>query len=157
MDGKRELLRHMLATIAYRGGKALRGAPAAFAAFRAGDDGRPAVEIVSHMGDLFDWSVAMAAGDGAWRTAAPQPWDAECARFFASLARLDDLLASDAALEAPLERLLQGPVGDALTHVGQLAMMRRMAGSPTVNENYFVADVRVGRVGAEQSRPVQTF
>ena len=49
--------------------------------------------------------------------------------------------------------MFQGPIADALTHIGQIGMMRRMAGAPVRGENYFKADIAAGRVGAEQSAP----
>jgi len=156
-DPRRALLRHVLATIAYRGGKALRGAPASFADFDTGPNSRTAVEIVAHLGDLFEWSLSMAKGAQRWNEARPLPWDEEVARFHRTLKSLDDCLASDAPVHAELERLFQGPFADALTHVGQLAMMRRMAGAPTVGENYFAADVEIGRVCADQAPPKQPF
>jgi hypothetical protein len=157
MDGKRAMLRHALATIAYRGGKAVRGAPPAFAAAKTGEPSRTAAEILSHLGDLFDWALSMARGESVWHTSTPLPWDQEIARFHASLARLDDFLASDAELRAPAERLFQGPIADALTHVGQIAMMRRMSGSPITGENYFVANIETGRVGPDQAPPRREF
>jgi hypothetical protein len=157
MDGRRAMLRHALATIAYRGGKAVRGAPATFAVAKTGEPSRTAAEILSHLGDLFDWALSMAKGESVWHTSTPLPWDEEVARFHASLARLDGFLVSDAELRAPAERLFQGPIADALTHVGQIAMMRRMAGSPITGENYFVANIETGRVGPDQAPPVRTF
>jgi hypothetical protein len=157
MDGRRALLRHALATIAYRGGKAVRNAPPTFAAAKTGEPSRTAVELLAHIGDLFDWALSLAKGEGVWREAAPLPWDAEVARFHAALGSFDDFLASDAELRAPVERLFQGPVADALTHVGQIAMMRRMAGAPITGENYFVADIETGRVGPDQAPPRREF
>jgi len=66
-------------------------------------------------------------------------------------------LASDKPLHAPVEKLFQGPVADALTHVGQIAVLRRLAGSPVKGENYFVADIAAGRVGADQAAPKREF
>lgn len=149
-DPKRELLRHMLATLAYRGGKALRGAPAEFATMQAGRDGRTPVQILTHLGDLLEWSLWLAKGKQVWKEAAPLPWKPETTRFFAALAALDAYLASEAPLNAPAEKLFQGPIADAFTHVGQLAMLRRLSGSPMRGENYFRADIVVGRVGADQ-------
>ena len=157
MDAKREFLRHAVATIACRGGKAVRGAPATFAASKTGEPSRTAVELLAHIGDLFDWALTHAKGAPNWNEATPLPWDQEVARFHASLARFDDFLASDAELKAPVERLFQGPVADALTHVGQIAMMRRMAGAPITGENYLVAHIETGRVGPDQAPPVKTF
>ena len=138
--------RHTLATLAYRAGKALRGAPPEFAGFRADATSRTPVEILAHMGDLFDWALSIANGNQIWHDSAPLPWDREVARFFGALAAFDQRVA-DGPIEAPMERLFQGPVADALTHVGQLAMLRRMAGCAIRGENYYVADIAVGRVG----------
>jgi plasmid stabilization system protein ParE len=150
-DAGREFLRHTLATLAYRGGKALRGAPASFAAFRAGETSRTPLDILGHMGDLFDWAVSLARGEHTWRPAAPQSWDEQVERFFAALRQFDEILASDAPLGFTAEKLFQGPVADALTHVGQIAMLRRLAGAPVKGENYFKADIEAGRVGLEQA------
>jgi len=93
----------------------------------------------------------MARGEMKWTIAKPQPWDAECARCFASLRTFDDFLASKSPIAYEMSRLFQGPVADALTHVGQLAMLRRMSGAPMKGESYNRADVVVGRIGLEQS------
>ena len=103
------------------------------------------------MGDLFDWALRMAKGEPKWTTATPQPWDAECKRFFATLKAFDDFLASDAELGYEMTRLFQGPIADALTHTGQLAMLRRFSGAPMKGESYNRADIVIGRVGAEQT------
>ncbi len=141
-------LRHTLATLAYRAGKALGGAPSDFASFRADDTSRTPVEILAHMGDLFDWALSIANGCQAWHDSAPLPWDQEVARFFAALAAFDQRVA-EAPLPPSMERLFQGPIADALTHVGQLAMLRRMAGCAVRGENFYVADIAIGRVGFE--------
>lgn len=150
-------LRHTVATVAYRGGKALRGAPATFASYRAADTSRTPVEILAHIGDLFDWAVKLADGKHEWRDSEPLPWDQEVARFFAGLQALDRRLATGEPLGSPAERLFQGPIADALTHIGQIAMLRRMSGAPMKGENYFKADIATGRVGAEQSKPRVEF
>lgn len=152
-DPNRELLRHTVATLAYRGGKTVRGAPAEFAAFRLREGGRTPVEILAHVGDLFDWALSLAKGGHAWKDSAPLPWDAEVARFFKALERFDALLASDAPLGSPAEKLFQGPIADALTHVGQIAMLRRLSGAPIKGENYFKAEITAGRIGADQAAP----
>jgi len=147
----REMLRHTVATLAYRAAKTMRGAPEAFATFRPGPTSKTAVEVVAHMGDLLDWALSMAKGEGRWNTAAPQAWDPECARFFAALKAFDDVLASDESIRYPLTRLFQGPIADALSHTGQLAMLRRLHGAPMKGESYNRADIVIGRVGAEQT------
>ena len=154
-DPKRELLRHTLATLAYRGEKTVRGAPAEFAAFTGA--GRTPAQILAHLGDLLDWALSMANGSQQWHESQSLRWDQEGARFFAALQAFDDYLASAEPLQAPVERLFQGPVADALTHVGQLAMLRRLAGVPIIGENYFVAEIVTGRVGAGQALPKQGF
>jgi uncharacterized damage-inducible protein DinB len=156
-DPARATLRHTLATVAYRGGKALRGAPAGFADFRAGESSRAPAQILAHVGDLFDWALSIAKGAQAWHASAPLPWEQEVARFFAVLRAFDDYLASTAPLASPAEALFQGPVADALTHIGQIALLRRMAGSPVRGENYFEADIVAGRVGPGQTAPRREF
>jgi hypothetical protein len=151
-----DMLRHTVATLAYRGAKTLRGAPAEFTAYRAGPDGRTAGQILAHICDLFDWALNMADGEHRWHDSTPQSWDADSARFFAGLEALDRRLASG-PLRFEGERLFQGPIADALTHVGQLAMLRRMAGCPIRGENYVVAGITIGRVGADQAAPVKEF
>jgi len=156
-DANRELLRHTLATLAYRGGKAVRNAPDGFAEFRAGDNVRTPVQILAHIGDLFDWGLSIAKGKQTWRDSVPLPWNQEVDRFFATLKSFDDFLASAEPLHAPPEKLFQGPIADALTHVGQIAMLRRLAGAPIRGESYFVANVAVGCVGPEQAKPNKEF
>lgn len=150
-DPKRELLRHTLATIAYRGGKAVREAPQGFGEFRLGEGTRTPGEILAHIGDLFEWGWHLAQGRHVWSPSPPQEWSAEVDRFFRTLARLDSFLASEAALAGSAEALFQGPIADALIHCGQLALLRRRAGAPVRGENYYRADITVGRVGPEQS------
>jgi hypothetical protein len=155
MDEKRELLRHTLATLAYRTTRALENAPESFADFdRAG---RRPIQILAHMGDLFDWALSMAQGKPAWHNSQPLSWAEEQQRFFAALGAFDACLASDSQLSAPVDRLFQGPIADALTHAGQLAMLRRLAGAPIRGENYYVAAIAAGQVDAAQPAPVQPF
>jgi hypothetical protein len=150
MSFDRASLRHAVATLSYRAAKTMRGAPASFASFRAGSTTRTPLEIVAHMGDLFDWGLRMLRGQPRWTEATPQLWDAECARFFAALEAFDHHLASSEPIEYDLDRVFQGPVADALTHTGQLAMLRRLHGSPMKGESYNRADIAAGRVGLEQ-------
>lgn len=155
--GARALLRHSVAVIAYRGGKAIRNAPPEFAAFKAGPTTRTPLEILSHVADLMAWVALLAEGRKGWQEAPPADWEGQRARFFENLAKLDALLASDTPLAAPADKLLQGGLADALTHVGQINMLRRMAGSPVRGENYFVANITTGRVGDDQPPPVREF
>ena len=143
VETERQLLRHTLATLAYRGGKVLRGAPDGFSAFHAFETTRTPGQVLAHIGDLLDWALIMAKEKHVWHESAPQAWDQDVERFSAALAAFDAYIASDGPMHAPLDRLLQGPVADALTHVGQIAMMRRLAGSPLKGENYFRADVNI--------------
>ena len=157
MDAKRELLRHTLATVAYRGGKAVRGAPDTFAAFKAHDTTRTPGQIMAHIGDLFDWALSLAKGAQQWRDSTPLAWDREVARFFGALGAFDAYLASDAPVISSAEELFQGPVADALTHIGQIALLRRLAGASVRAENYFKADIVAGRVGPDQTAPRREF
>jgi len=150
------LLRHTLATLAYRSAKALRGAPPEFASYRADATSRTPAEILAHMGDLFDWALSIANGKQAWHDSVPLAWDQEAARYFAALEAFDRRIA-EGPMEVSAEKLFQGPVADALTHTGQLAMLRRMAGCAFRGENYFVADIALGRWGMEQPAPRREF
>jgi hypothetical protein len=149
---ERDVLRHLLAALAYRGGKCLRDAPAGFGDF---GPGKPALAILAHMGDLLEWSLSLAQGEGGWRPAVPGDWAMESARFHRGLENLDRLLASETPLAADWRRLLQGPLADALTHVGQLALLRRLAGAPLADENYFRAEMVAGRLGPDQAPPAR--
>jgi hypothetical protein len=153
----RQLLRHAVATLAYRGGKVLRDAPPNFVEYRAGDTTRTCGQILAHLGDLLDWALSQANGKQDWHDSKPTSWDEGTKRFFASLKALDDYLASDAQLSCQPEKLFQGAIADSLTHVGQLAMLRRLAGAPIRGENYAQADIVAGRVSAKQTPPRREF
>lgn len=150
-------LRHTLATLAYRGGKALRDVPPSFAAFSGGHGTRTPHEILAHMGDLMAWALTQVRSEEAWAPVAPTSWDADVTRFFDGLAALDAYLAGDAPLGQPEGRIFQGAIADALTHVGQVNLLRRMAGAPVRGENYNKADIQAGRVGTEQRAPRREF
>lgn len=156
-DSSRQLLRHCVATLAYRGGKALRDAPPGFAEYRAYETTRTPGKILAHLGDLLDWALTQAQGKQAWQNSAALTWKAGSKRFFAALQALDDYLASDAPLGCAPEKLFQGAIADSLTHVGQLAMLRRMAGAPVRGENYSQAEIVAGRVTEEQAAPRREF
>ena len=157
MDDKRVLLRHTVATVAYRGGKAVRGAPASFATFSGDDTDRTAVKILAHIGDLYDWALTQAKGAEAWNDSTPLEWDQEVERFHATLQRFDEYLASDAPLAVPVEKLFQGAIADSLTHIGQIAILRRLGGAKMKSENYSRADIVAGRVGQEQTAAKREF
>jgi len=152
-----DLLRHTLATLCYRGAKAVRAAPPEFASFRAAADSRAAGQILAHVGDLLDWAVHMVQGRHVWREAVPLPWAEESERFFRRAAELDHVLASGPWPTAALERVFQGPIADALTHVGQINLLRRLAGVPVRGENYARAEIVAGRTDAAQAAPRVEF
>jgi hypothetical protein len=156
-DPKRELLRHTVATVAYRGGKAVRDAPAGFADFQAGEGTRTPGQILAHIGDLFDWALSIAKGERTWHDSTPLPWAQEVQRFFATLKKFDDYLASKEPFHAAIEKVFQGPVADALTHVGQIGILRRLAHAPVKGESYYEAEIERGRVGADQTKPKREF
>jgi hypothetical protein len=152
----RDALRHMLATLAYRAAKVLRDAPPDFATTTIGASTRRPVQIVAHLADLMAWGVTLARGDYVWKPQGSNDWDDEVRRFF------DGLAALDRAMDAPLrsdwmEKLIQGPLADALTHVGQLSMLRGLAGAPVRPESYARAEIVIGRVGLEQAPAVREF
>ncbi len=153
----RQFLRHTLATLAYRAGKVLRDAPAGFGATGVGDTTRTACQLLAHISDLMEWALSMARGAEAWQDSHVGEWSEEVTRFYASIGRFDQYLESNSDLACSLEKLFQGPVADALTHTGQLAMLRRIAGSAVRGENYFKADIAAGRVGALQSAARREF
>ena len=152
-----QLLRHTVATLAYRGGKAVRGAPDGFQHFQAAAGTRTPGEILAHIGDLLDWALALADGKHVWHDSKPLAWEQEVARFHRGLEAFDTRLASGKHLGFSPEKLFQGPIADALTHVGQIAMLRRMSGAPIRGENYFRAGIEAGRVGQAQAAAVQEF
>jgi hypothetical protein len=152
IDEKREVLRHVVATVAYRGGIAVSDAPEDFAVFRVDGGGRAPGEILAHIGDLLEGSLYLLRGELVHLTSSPLPWDEEVSRFFTGAKRLDSYLASGAPLACRVEKLIQGPVGDALTHVGQIVMLRRMAGSPVRAESYFTAEIVPGAASEESFR-----
>ncbi|MGC9973284.1 MAG: hypothetical protein ABSE56_22135 [Bryobacteraceae bacterium] len=156
-EPKREWLRHALATLAYRAAKTLRGAPGGFAEFHVSETSRTPAQILAHMGDLLDWALSLSQGSERWHDSEPLPWEEEVRRFHAALEALDAYLGSGLPLESPAERLFQGPIADALTHVGQIAMLRRLAGAPIRAENYFRAKIDVGLLGPDQPAPVREF
>jgi len=156
-ETSRQFLRHVLATIAYRGGKAMRGAPAGFAEFHASDTTRTPGQIVAHLGDRLDWALSQVSGKEKWSDSKPIAWDDGVKRFFAGLKALDDYIASDAALSCTPEKLFQGALADALTHIGQISLLRRLAGSHVRAENYSRAEIVAGRVGSEQTPPEREF
>lgn len=151
-DPIRAFLRHTLATIAYRAAKVERGAPPGFGDFQLGKAARTPAQILAHIGDLFDWALSMAQGKSEWVQSKPQVWRKEVARFHASLLALDRHFASAVPLGTSAEELFQGPISDALTHIGQIAIMRRQDDSPVRSEVYAKADIAPGRVGAEQPK-----
>ena len=157
MNETRQFLRHATATIAYRGAKTMRGAPSEFAHFKASPTTRTPLEIVAHLGDLLEVSAARLRGPAQWNPQPPDTWDKQVARFHAALHSIDEALASDQPIEVAFGQWYQGPFADALTHVGQLAMLRRMSGHPMKGEAYFYAPIEPGRVGPDQQAPDPKF
>jgi hypothetical protein len=150
-------LRHLTATLAYRAAKVLRDVPDEFATATFGAATRRPVDIVAHMADLMRWAVSLAEGDYVWSPAGGEEWELEVNRFFDGLAALDRVLAAETPFAGSIEKLIQGPLADALTHVGQLAMLRGMAGAPVRPEAYARAEIAAGRVGREQAQPRREF
>ena len=156
-DPAREMLRHTLATLAYRGAKAIREAPDGFGDFQASPTSRTPSQILSHICDLVDWALSQARGKQVWTDTTPGTWADDSERFFVALRLLDDYLASAEPLAFEPGQIFQGAVADALTHVGQINFLRRMFGNPVRGENYFRADITTGLVGSEQPAPKREF
>jgi hypothetical protein len=157
-DSERHILRHSLATIAYRGSRAMRGATEEFGRFRATETCRTPDELLAHLGDLVNWSLSYAIGAPKWEPAPVVSWEEGKNRFFTALKKFDDYLASGAPVQCSMDRLFQGPIADALTHIGQIAILRRVAGVPIMKgENMLIADITIGRVGEEQAPPRREF
>jgi hypothetical protein len=154
MDEKRGLLRHFLAALAYRTQKALRDAPAEFGDFRIADGVRTPAELVRHMTSVLGYARTFFVG-GQYRPAPLPSLPEEIARFHDMLAQLAQHIEADTPLLEGMtaERLLQGPFSDAMTHAGQLAMLRRLAGAPVPPENFIVADIDAARLSADQAEP----
>lgn len=152
-DSEAQILRHFLAALAYRTQKAVRGAPVEFGDFEAGNLVRSPKEIVRHMTSVLGYARGMFRGAGD----RPQPLstlEAELERFHAVLVDLSrHLEAGDEPVGVTLTQLLQGPFSDAMTHAGQLAMLRRLHGTPVSPENFVLADIDVSNVGAMQPDP----
>jgi hypothetical protein len=150
-------LRHTVATLAYRAAKVVRDTPAGFTGFRAGEGSRSAGEILAHLGDLLDWALNLARGEKQWHDSKPQSWEKDSERFFAAITAFDQYLASGAEVHVSPERLFQGAIADSFTHVGQIAMLRRLAGAQIRGENYHQANIETGRTGPDQNPPVREF
>ena len=155
IEDRRKLLNHFLAALAYRTQKALRDAPDDFGSFRIGDGVRTPAELVRHMSSVLGYARTFFVGGHYW----PEPlasFDEEIQRFHEMLGLLAQHLRNgDSLLEGMTEeRLLQGPFSDAMTHAGQLALLRRLAGAPVAPENFIVAEIREERLGPDQAAPV---
>jgi hypothetical protein len=150
-------LRHTLATLAYRAAKVLRDTPDDFSQFRPAAGARSAGEILAHLGDLMDWALSLAQGKQRWNDSDPGSWANDSTRFFAGVRAFDQYLGSGEPLHTPAEKLFQGAVADALSHVGQIALMRRLAAAPIRPENYGVAKIEAGLTGPDQNPPVREF
>ncbi len=155
MDEKRALLVHFLAALAYRTQKALRGAPANFASFRAAPALRTPHELLCHMNSVLGYAGTFFVG-GSYRAPALPGFDAEVERFHSTLATLARLIAQTSVWRSMTpERLLQGPLADAMTHTGQLAMLRRLAGHPVPPEDFVFAEVDPANFGPNQPLPAR--
>lgn len=152
-----DVVRHLVATLAYRAAKALRGVPPGFAARAAAPGSRTPVQIVAHLADLMAWGVTIARGVQTWQAGGGQDWDVEVARFFGGLEALDREIAGLALSRETIETLIQGPLADALTHVGQIALLRGLAGDPVKPESYARATIVRGRVGPDQAPAGREF
>ena len=155
MEDKRKLLNHFLAALAYRTQKALRAAPEDFGSFRVGEGVRTPAELVRHMSSVLGYARTFFIG-GHYRPEPLASFDEEVKRFHEMLGLLAQHLRKGDAFLAGMteERLLQGPFSDAMTHAGQLALLRRLAGAPVPPENFIVAEIKEERLGPDQPEPI---
>jgi hypothetical protein len=154
MDDKRALLKHFLAALAYRTQKALRGSPEDFADFRAAPGIRTPHELIRHMDGVLGYARTFFIG-GKYRPPKLDDFQGAVLHFHEVLTDLGHDLESRSELhDIKPEQLLQGPFADAMTHAGQLAMLRRLAGSPIPSENFIYADIRADNLGPDQPPPV---
>ena len=156
MDERRSMLRHFLAALAYRTQKALRDAPADFGSFRAAEQVRTPSELVRHMTSVLGYARTFFVG-GRYRPEPLPSLDAEITRFHEMLQDLAGHIEAGTPLSPPVteERLLQGPLADAMTHAGQLALLRRLAGAPVAPENFVFAEIDPDRLGRDQAEPAR--
>ena len=152
-----QALRHVVATLAYRAAKVLRDLPDGFETASFGPHTRRPVQIVAHLADLMAWGVTIARGDYKWVAGGSEEWQIEVQRFFDELAALDRQLVAGVPADGSIEQLIQGPLADAFTHVGQLSMLRGMAGAAVRPESYARAEILRGRVGREQAPSRKEF
>jgi len=150
-------LRHTFAVLAYRGGKAIKGVPEDFRNYKISPEAKPPIAILAHVNDLLDWTLHLIKGKSVWKNSKPRSWAFETERFHKKLEKIDSALSSGKEIKCSYERIFQGPVADALTHIGQIAYLRRIAGIGVMGENYFVADISAGRVGVDQAKPKIEF
>ncbi len=154
MDDKRHMLRHFLAALAYRTQKAIRGAPADFAEFKAGNDVRTPKELVRHMTSVLGYARTFFIG-GEFRPEPLPTFRKEIERFHETLEDLSNLLNAETPLQGLTEeQMLQGQFSDAMTHAGQLAMLRRLHGDPVRSENFIHAEISPDNLTADQPDPV---
>lgn len=151
------LLRHSVATLAYRAAKVLRDFPLEATQARVAPATRTALEVLSHLADLMHWAEGLARGENHWSPEASADWKAAGERFFRGLSAVDAALAERPLAAPAAERIFQGPIADAFTHVGQLALLRGMLGSAVRPESYQRAEITVGRVGRQQAAPRAEF
>jgi hypothetical protein len=155
MESKRELLQHFLAALAYRTQKALRGSSENFPSFRAGAKVRTPHELVSHMNSVLGYATTFFLG-GSYRVPQLADFGKEVERFHSTLTSLSELVAKESDwVEISPEQLLQGPLSDAMTHAGQLAMLRRLAADPIPPENFIFAEIDAGNLSPEQPQPAR--
>lgn len=147
-----QVVRHALATLAYRANRVLEGAPAGFGDFDAGHGVMTPCKMLAHMSLILAYARAQLLGAEFQRPTEVDEWSMEVDRFFDTIGQLDRTIEAGIAADgATALRMFQGPILDAMTHVGQLSMLRRLAGSPTPRDHYIKATITIGRTGRDQA------
>lgn len=142
--GGAETLRCYLAGLVFRFEHVTAGTGEEFAKFEAGHGVRTPQQIVRHMTGL----VLLARDqfeEVAGRRPEPLPWPEEKSRFVATVWDFDTLVSKGSGLREDrsipsMAHVWNGPLSDLMTHVGQLATLRRLAGDPVPAVRYSQVD-----------------
>ena len=153
MSNKSEMLRHFLASITYRATKAIKNVPETYPAHDLGKGVKTPLRILHHITGVLTYAHSFFEHYDTTHIDV-KSWDAEVGEFYSILSKLDKSIQEKKPKEVTEEQLLQGPLSDAMTHIGQLSMLRRLADSPLPSENFIFADVRKGAVGPNQPDPI---
>lgn len=147
---KNEFLRHTLSTIGYRFQKSVKYRNQEFEDFSLGKGSRSPKEIVNHMYAVLS-STTFYLLEEKRQKKSPEKLslDLEIDRFNEELKNLDQLLSEKDLPINYSKKLLQGPLSDILTHIGQIAMLSRLNNQPIEGEDFSAATISTIKVDKE--------